>query len=363
MSQEQSQRVPQQGNGHNEDSTSTPSYEDLPVDQLIGLLRKKIDEDKRISNNIKTDIAIIYWKTKLLTENEQAKDLEIERLKTDNSRLIQLLAQNSSKMENTNRTYAGALKKTTTEHIVQIYPKQHEVNSPEATKQLLKTKIPLLDSICVDSIKKSKSNGVTVKCRNAADAAKLCQTAEVNGFEANVPEKRNQVCTLLIRGRDVNEDIAENIIKKNPHLPNNEQKLKILNCRATKNGNTIAVIETPPETFTALKNENFLIYYNWERCRLRVQDPITQCHKCLKFGHKMKFCRSGEKCAQCATCHQPNQPCDPNHEIRCSNCCDYNEFALKRNWKVKSTNHRATDSKCPSRLQAIKNASAFYHAD
>ncbi|KAI2795584.1 hypothetical protein BLOT_016631 [Blomia tropicalis] len=230
MSQEQSQRVPQQGNGHNEDSTSTPSYEDLPVDQLIGLLRKKIDEDKRISNNIKTDIAIIYWKTKLLTENEQAKDLEIERLKTDNSRLIQLLAQNNSKMENTNRTYAGALKKTTTEHIVQIYPKQHEVNSPEATKQLLKTKIPLLDSICVDSIKKSKSNGVTVKCRNAADAAKLCQTAEVNGFEANVPEKRNQVCTLLIRGRDINEDIAENIIKKNPHLPNNEQKLKILNC-------------------------------------------------------------------------------------------------------------------------------------
>ncbi|KAI2808859.1 hypothetical protein BLOT_006808 [Blomia tropicalis] len=138
----------------------------------------------------------------------------IERLKTDNSRLIQLLAQNNSKMENTNRTYAGALKKTTTEHIVQIYPKQHKVNSPEATKQLLKTKIPLLDSICVDSIKKSKSNGVTVKCRNAADAAKLCQTAEVNGFEANVPEKRNQVCTLLIRGRDINEDIAENIIRK-----------------------------------------------------------------------------------------------------------------------------------------------------
>ena len=35
---------------------------------------------------------------------------------------------------------------------------------------------------------------------------------------------------------------------------------------------------------------------------------------------------------------------------------------FKHNWQAKPTNHRATDSICPSRFQAIKNASVFYHA-
>src|SRR5699024_4920920 len=116
-----------------------------------------------------------------------------------------------------------------------------------------------------------------------------------------------------------------------------------------------------PCAYQRLALHDFRIYTSWVPVKLRERDPVSQCYRCNRFGHKSHQCRYkvndqlATRCARCGETHEGMDKCEaaPN----CSNCVEYNAIALKRKWdQITNTDHSARDKSCPCRNKAITKA-------
>lgn len=79
----------------------------------------------------------------------------------------------------------------------------------------------------------------------------------------------------------------------------------------------------------------FSIIVSWESYRGGNRD-VTQCQRCLNFGHGTRNYFMSPRCASCGKSHSTNE-CPPNEgpaEAKCANC---------------GGGHHGTDRKCPKR--------------
>lgn len=67
--------------------------------------------------------------------------------------------------------------------------------------------------------------------------------------------------------------------------------------------------------------------------------PISQCLKCLRYGHIAKFCKNSQKCSICGEGHFYKDCTKNSKDAICSNC---------------NGNHVAISSECPMKKQKIK---------
>lgn len=79
----------------------------------------------------------------------------------------------------------------------------------------------------------------------------------------------------------------------------------------------------------------FSIIVKWEPYRGGNRD-VTQCQRCLNFGHGTKNCYMLPRCASCGQSHLTNEcpPCEDPTVVKCANC---------------GGDHQGTDRKCPKR--------------
>lgn len=100
-------------------------------------------------------------------------------------------------------------------------------------------------------------------------------------------------------------------------------------------------------TFQGLNLPKYINFYFLEFSVSVYVSPVTQCFRCLRFGHTRNNCRgSKEKCFNCAEdSHQPQ-----GEDFTCETCCMYCK-----------NNHRSTDKRCPEyqRQKNIKQLMAF----
>lgn len=77
------------------------------------------------------------------------------------------------------------------------------------------------------------------------------------------------------------------------------------------------------------------IIVRWEAYRGTTRS-VTQCQRCLRFGHGTRNCYMKPRCSKCGGGHVNN---DCEAETRCGNC---------------GNNHPGTDGKCPAREEFIQ---------
>lgn len=83
----------------------------------------------------------------------------------------------------------------------------------------------------------------------------------------------------------------------------------------------------------------FRIIVTWEPYRPQHRD-VTQCTKCLWFGHGTKNCNMTPRCDKCAGAHETATCVQPDDmDPKCTNC---------------EANHRATNRACPKRAEFVR---------
>lgn len=100
----------------------------------------------------------------------------------------------------------------------------------------------------------------------------------------------------------------------------------------------MAVIETSPETRAELLGQG-RVFIGWSACRVADHLRITQCFRCLGFGHIAKDCKARtDTCGHCAGRHE-TRACQNKTMKKCFNCLSAG---------MQSTDHSAVDSNnCP----------------
>ncbi|XP_011686376.1 PREDICTED: uncharacterized protein LOC105449078 [Wasmannia auropunctata] len=102
---------------------------------------------------------------------------------------------------------------------------------------------------------------------------------------------------------------------------------------------TSCVIEVTPEIRNVLMKEEH-IFIDYSVCRVTDYVRVTQCYKCLAFGHFANKCKLVALCGHCAGEHETKDCEDRRGRPVCGNC--------KRWSSGESTAHSALDSKnCP----------------
>lgn len=120
-------------------------------------------------------------------------------------------------------------------------------------------------------------------------------------------------------------------------------------------------METSPENYQLIKSNGFRLFCHWHLVTLREQEPTSQCRRCQRFGHKSHQCRyehngqPASRCYRCGGCHEGECTQEPN----CANCSEFNDTINRRGGTggpKLNCKHIATDTKCPSREKAFRQA-------
>ena len=82
-------------------------------------------------------------------------------------------------------------------------------------------------------------------------------------------------------------------------------------------------------------------------CPVKDRIHVTQCGKCLRFGHKTKLCyESSHTCAFCSLDHKSSDCLNKNaHQHQCKNCDRYRN--LSTDSAVQFSAHSAFSDICP----------------
>lgn len=133
------------------------------------------------------------------------------------------------------------------------------------------------------------------------------------------------------------EQFVRGLIKQNANeFP--ESDIKLVYMFPPKDRKTTSVvIEVPPDLRNRLL-ERGRVYVGWTSCRIGDYVRITQCYKCLGFGHIARFCKAPhDTCGYCTGAHE-TRSCSKRETPKCFNCMTARM----------STDHSAIDAiKCP----------------
>jgi len=80
------------------------------------------------------------------------------------------------------------------------------------------------------------------------------------------------------------------------------------------------VMEVNPRHYS--KYEDITAYWGFMRCSVRAYDEVTQCYRCLRYGHPAaKYNDKDCTCAHCGRKGHKAEACPAEEaEPRCSNC-------------------------------------------
>ena len=276
----------------------------------------------------------------------------------------------NSNNNNNTKSYASAVGCVSTKPVIdpyctmRVFPKNpEELLSSEATKAYLNTLSLKGENIGIKHLKSIKGNGVSVLCRSEKEVEALYNKFQTDRHcKAEFVKMKLPVMSILLRGKDWNKKELEDDINGRNDFPK-DQSVTVVKLYHTAQDNTIAILEPEPGAYKVIVENGSKLYVEWTRVSVREQDPISQCWKCQRYGHKAPKCRHSvdgkpaNRCAQCSLHHEPNDVC--TGAPCCANCKDFNVLATKRRWRTVEANHSAKDPMCPTRIKAFERARAY----
>ena len=125
--------------------------------------------------------------------------------------------------------------------------------------------------------------------------------------------------------------IIKSLIKNNVRLHKNLEILKIVWLKKvveSEKTHLSLIVKIAIEAMTnQLMNESMLNSYQECLCKLFEKNcHITQCYKCFKFDHMIRFCKKKQHCAKCTDKHHIEECVMSSNKRRCINCNEDHEF-------------------------------------
>lgn len=241
------------------------------------------------------------------------------------------------------RTYKEALMKPRFPVMIESSDPLH--SSQDVVKDL-KDKIDVVDlGIGVSSIRGTKGQKVVINCDSEDDRLKLTEAIKATAVKLSVSRMRTKKPLLRLLGvaHDLSDSkLEEAIVKQNLKLlpsPHPETPIvKVL--RRTKGRNdsrSNVIVEVAPWIWKSLRDHEIRI--GFQVVLVIDHSPVTQCFKCLGFGHMARDCNEEHCCGYCAGNHDTRECANRSLTPCCTNC---------KNVRSSSGNaHPAYSSECP----------------
>ncbi len=127
------------------------------------------------------------------------------------------------------------------------------------------------------------------------------------------------------------EVIIKRLIKDNAKLHENLKILRIVWLKkvveSEKIHSSLIVKIAIKAMMNWLINESMLNLYQECLCKLFEKNCcITQCYRCFKFNHMIRFCKKKQRCAKCADKHHIKECMMSSNKRCCVNCNEDHEF-------------------------------------
>lgn len=226
-------------------------------------------------------------------------------------------------------------KKRSTSHLLAVKP-NNQNGSAQATKADFKEQLEALGSeLGIKGIKCASNHTILVQTVAACDKAKVVaafNNSDKLKREYTIEESKKKLPTVILRAverkdRRDSDEFSKKLIAANSDLKNISDvaasDIKILYSRRAacrKSHLSDIVLRVSPQVRVAMLNIGRV---NIDFGQSRVEDfvNVTQCFKCLEFGHLAKHCSNKEVCSHCAGEHT-FKDCQEktNEKLCCTNC-------------------------------------------
>lgn len=183
----------------------------------------------------------------------------------------------------------------------------------------------------ISKIIKKGFNRVGVSFSNYSAANNLLYNEKLTdeGYKAFIPQ-RLLTCKGIIK--DIGQSIVEEDIINEARCKTRILEAHRLNRRVVSPNGEISFVpsRTFLVTFEGKKRPEEISLFSYYIKVEHYVPPVSQCRKCLRFGHSMKQCRSKTKCPRCGSIeHQVN---DCKETMKCI-FCHGDHLATDRNCK------------------------------
>ncbi|XP_050532897.1 uncharacterized protein LOC126900906 [Daktulosphaira vitifoliae] len=161
----------------------------------------------------------------------------------------------------------------------------------------------------------------------AKDDDTLRAIKDIALMDNRIVERSAKWPKIMVKGVDkeiLGEQISRAIAFSNREigieLIEADKNIKPLFRKGPREADTVNwVIEVAPIAYERIMKLGF-IYIKWSRCRVQEFCDVSQCFKCMKFGHIMTKCRQEEfTCKYCTKGHD-SKNCSEVNRPKCANC-------------------------------------------
>ncbi|XP_023215193.1 uncharacterized protein LOC111618007 [Centruroides sculpturatus] len=236
-------------------------------------------------------------------------------------------------------------------YTVLVYSDNNRATSDETKSTLTSNVRPDKLGVGIRRLRKIRNGGIAVDLNHKSEVNYFKENAEqVPGLVSRLPKKRLPLVKIASVPKTINkEDLALDIFEQNPYIfPTYTERTFVENVNIRfplnqKNENHISwIIEVSPQI-----RENMIkagkIHLLWTTCPVFDFLPITQCYRCLSFGHFAKNCSLKENVCSHCNGNYLYKDCQNKHDSpKCANC-------LKEN-RVQNC-HNTMDKTCPVYLR------------
>lgn len=240
-------------------------------------------------------------------------------------------------------TYASVAATPRYSLVIESIDPQH--TSDDIVKTIKSSVDVIQMGIGICQLRKTRNQKVVIGCDSEPDRNSLEESLRSKNKKLTISKPNRRNPQIKLRGviRELTDvQIEEAIIKQNASLlkeiPEEGRKLKVLRrTRASKKEVCGVVIETSPTVWRAIVDKKLRIGY--QIVNAVDQSPVTQCYRCLGYGHLARDCDRDTICGNCSENHDSRDCQVPTDQFKCANCASSN--------KGTNANHAAYSSVCP----------------
>lgn len=330
-------------------SPTPPKYSgNLRLEQVmteIKTLRTEIGGESKRTNG------------KITTLQDEIKTMP--NLSPDHTKSIDRLVEEVKGLrQKTEETYASVVASRPTEqttgrttlHSV-VVTSRDETETGEEVLEKLRMAVDAKEGwVKIEKVRKGRDRKIIVGLKTKEEREKLKAKLEKDGALLNVEDVKNRDPLLILQNvmlYNSDDDVIKAIKKQNgwvfDGLGTEENRIEIKYRKRARNPLTGHIIVSTSSAIWKRITEAGSLHIDLQRVRVEDQSPLTQCTRCLGFGHGKKVCR--EPTDLCGHCGGPHlRPACPEWLAdvppKCHNCEKTHQ---------PSTAHNAFSLACPIR--------------